>query len=65
MERSIAMVEIYERAPDCQVCGNEIEPGKEMYTRGRRVCSQCKKGLAVMDRERGKQPRSGSARSVR
>lgn len=47
-----ALVEIYRRCPDCEICGHEITVGREQYNRGRRVCDQCKEGLEANDRAR-------------
>lgn len=34
-------VEIYIRCEDCEICGNEINPGREEYIRELRVCLRC------------------------
>lgn len=38
-------VEIYLRCLDCEVCGSEINPGREEYIRRLRVCPRCYEGL--------------------
>lgn len=38
-------VEIYLRLLDCQICGNEINPGREEYIGRKRVCRRCYDGL--------------------
>lgn len=47
-----ALVEVYRRCPDCEICGQEITIGREQYKRGRRVCCLCKEGLEANDRSR-------------
>lgn len=56
-------VEVYERCPDCEICGNEINPGREEYYRGKRVCSRCKKELDGDSRHLKRKQRSGSGDS--
>jgi hypothetical protein len=40
MNETVA-VEMHLRLPDCQVCDNEINPGREEYIGRTRVCPRC------------------------
>lgn len=56
-------VEIYQLAPDCQVCGQEVSLGDEKQFKELRVCKTCKGALEASMREKRKQARAaGSVR---
>ncbi|MEK4351297.1 hypothetical protein MKX41_10655 [Paenibacillus sp. FSL R5-0475] len=46
MNETVA-VEIHLRLPDCQVCGNEINPDREEYIGRIRVCRRCYEALTT------------------
>lgn len=38
-------VVVYERNDDCQLCGEEMNPGTENYYRGLEICPRCQDDL--------------------
>lgn len=56
---------VYERLPDCEICGNEINPGKEDYHRNRRVCPRCKSVLEGSREDVRPKGRAGRTRPIR
>lgn len=36
---------VYQRNPECEMCGSEMNPGHEYYYRGCEICPRCHEEL--------------------
>lgn len=58
------VVEIYERCPDCEVCGNELAAGEGVLFLSKRLCKACRETMKG-DYLHGKRKAGRAVRPVR